>query len=667
MRASRRAAAALAIGLLTGLGTYAVATTPVRLVPGGRLWVRCVGGASPEGTLGASTTVFVPGLDRGRPLRLLVASEGGSGNLGVSADRRELEWVRVSPAGAVLTIPPTFVPGLHLTLRTEAAGGLRLRSIDVQSDARPWASALLAGIGGAAAAAAFPWAAMPAVSLALALLAGGLLTLAASPLVLFWSLPAAAAILRVLVPFGLVVAGLAIGIRAADTRRFAFGAGLVGAAVFGVWVRGYFLPSAGSWDVDYWKACALRTTSHGVTRAYGDPDAVPPGHFIAQMRGLEPAWELPAFGRTFVIDQPPGIMLLWKSSWWLMSHLPLGLTHDEALNVAAKLPPVLGDVFAVGVLLWAFGGTTRRALALAALYWALPISWLPGAVLGFFDGAYVPLALAALVMAGRGRAASAGALLAAAALVKSLALLMAPAVAIALWNVRAPIRRGLTAGLAVAAAALVPFVLDGTLPTAAVHMYRILFQLRLSGGYANAWWILSHLLSLDTRAATDAIPYVRIEVVPFPVRPLGTLLFLCVAGWVARCQLRAAGPRTAALAAAVLVLAYGQLAIGIHENHPHAFAPALVATGLLTTRLRILAGVFFTTYVLNMLALSGLGRFYGTRYVAIDGLARAAASVRLGFGFDLTLALAAINIAAFTWLLVVLRREMLAASGGQDT
>jgi hypothetical protein len=42
--------------------------------------------------------------------------------------------------------------------------------------------------------------------------------------------------------------------------------------------------------------------------------------------------------------------------------------------------------------------------------------------------------------------------------------------------------------------------------------------------------------------------------------------------------------------------------------------------------------------------------------------------VRLGLGFDLTLALAAVNIAAFTWLLVVLRREMEAASsGGQDT
>ena len=666
MTSARRAAVALAIGLLSGLGAYGVATMPVRLEPGTRVWARSVGGAGADGTLGASTTVFVPGVDRGRPLRLVIASEGGSGNLGVSADRRELEWVRLSPAGTVLTIAPTHVPGVHLTLRTEAGASLRLRSIAIASDERPWSSALLVALGAGVAGAALPWAAMPAVSLALAVLAGGLLATAATPLVLFWSLPSPAALMRALVPVGLILAGLGLGARARDPRRFVLGAALVAAAVFGVWVRAYFLPSAGSWDVDYWKGCALRTTSHGVAGAYGDPDSVPPGHFLAQMRGLEPAWELPAFGRTFVIDQPPGVMLLWKASWWLLTHVPNGMTHDEALNVAAKLPPVLGDVFAVGVLLWAFGGRTRRALVLAALYWALPISWLPGAVLGFFDGAYVPLALAALVMAGRGRSASAGGLLAAAALVKSLALLMAPAVAIALWSARAPLRRAVLAGLAVVATALVPFVVAGTLPTAVVHMYRILFQLRLSGGYANAWWILSHGLSLGTRAAGDAIPYVRIETLAFPVRPLGTLLFLAVAAWVARCQLRASGPRAAALAAATLVLAYGQLAIGIHENHPHAFAPALLATGLVTTRLRILAGVFFSTYVLNMLALSGLGRFYGMRYVAIDGLAHAAAAVRLGLGFDVTLVLAVVNVAAFVWLLAALPREMAAASDGHD-
>jgi hypothetical protein len=40
--------------------------------------------------------------------------------------------------------------------------------------------------------------------------------------------------------------------------------------------------------------------------------------------------------------------------------------------------------------------------------------------------------------------------------------------------------------------------------------------------------------------------------------------------------------------------------------------------------------------------------------------------VRLGLGFDVTLALAVVNVAAFVWLLAALPREMVAASGGQD-
>jgi hypothetical protein len=322
---------------------------------------------------------------------------------------------------------------------------------------------------------------------------------------------------------------------------------------------------------------------------------------------------------------------------------------------------VLGDLLAVGALLWAFGGT-RRAFVLAALYWALPISWLSSAVLGFFDGAYVPLVVAALYAAGRGRAGRAGVCLALAALVKSLALLAAPAVAVALWKARAPIRRAVIAGLAVAIAALAPFALAGTLGTAVIHMYRILFQLRLSGGYANVWWLLGHALTLGTRAAGEAIPYVRIEVVPFPVRPIGTALFALAAAWVVRGQLRAPGPRAAALAGAVLVLAYGQLAIGIHENHPHAFVLLLVAAGLGTARVRVLAAVFFTTYVLNMLALSGLGRFYTPRYTALAPLVALASQVRLAAGFDLTLALGVVNVAAFAVLLVVLRAELEAAA-----
>jgi hypothetical protein len=661
-----RLGVALAAGAVAGLATFGVSTGPVRLMPGERLWTRCVGGAGADGTLGASTTVFVPSVDRTRPAQLVIETESPGASLGVAADRGELRWLRLGREPALVSLEATDVPGVHLTLRADPPGGVRLRALNVRTEGHPWPRALGLGLMVALFTTRLLGRAPQRLALALSMLASALAVFAVSPLLLWWTLPAPGAIARVVAPMGLLLAALVIGLTPPIRHDFGWGALLVGAAVFGVAVRLYFLPSAGSWDVDYWKACALQTSAHGVSHAYGGPDATPRGHFLAQMHGDEPAWELPAFGRQFVIDQPPGIQWLWQSSWRVMSRLPLAVSRDEALNVAAKLPPILGDLGAVGVLLWAFARRPRQAAVLAALYWALPISWLPGAVLGFFDGTYVPLVLAALVLAGRGHSGRAGACLAAAALVKSLALLMAPAVAVALWTVRAPLRRAVFAGLAVVMVALLPFVVDGTLPTAVVHMYRILFQLRLSGGYANAWWLLGHWLSLGPRTATDAVPFVHIETLAFPVRPLGTALFFLVAIWVGRCQARVTGSRAAALAAATLVLAYGQLAIGIHENHPHAFAPALIATGLMSRRLRVIAAIFFSTYVLNMLSLSGLGRFYGLRYVALDAVARAASGLRLGLGFDLTLLLAVMNIATFVWLLAVLPWEMEAASGGEN-
>ena len=47
-----------------------------------------------------------------------------------------------------------------------------------------------------------------------------------------------------------------------------------------------------------------------------------------------------------------------------------------------------------------------------------------------------------------------------------------------------------------------------------------------------------------------------------------------------------------------------------------------------------------------------LGRFYGTRYQALQPMADAVGSVRLGLGFDLTLLLAAVNAACFAALVL---------------
>src|SRR5262245_7379309 len=249
----------------------------------------------------------------------------------------------------------------------------------------------------------------------------------------------------------------------------------------------------------------------------------------------------------------------------------------------------------------------------------MPVSWLSSAVLGFLDGALAPFVAAALVAAGRGRAAAAGALLAVSCLIKPTAVVVAPAVAVALASARASIGRAVGTGLATVAVALVPFALDGTLTTAVVHVYRILFQGTLSGGFPYPWSLIGHALTVARDGADVAGPvrFARLDTVDVPVRTIGALLFAAAVVYVAWRQRRAPGPGPASLAGACLVFAYGMLAVGVHENHPHPLMIAMLATGLATRRLAVLATGVSTVYVLNMLCLSGLGRFHGLRYVAI--------------------------------------------------
>jgi len=653
---------AFGIGSLAALAALGIATTPVVLTPDGPGWDRCVRGAT-GGRLHRDSILLVPGVDRRGPLSLEVDAEPPSGRsvrLGLTLDEGGSQRQDLTDAPLSWRVPPTGSAGLLARL-TASEDGLELRSIALRSSSGlPWGASAVLLLAVAGLVLALQRSSLAGDAASLGVLAAGLVALAASPLLLFWTLPRPAALWRLALPLLLILCGAVMGLRGAEARRFRRAGLLLAAAIFGAWVRAYFLPAPGSWDTDYWKACMRRVATHGVTRAYGDPGWPSLGQLSKQLSGEEPLWEAESFGRTFVVDQPPGIMAEWRASWWLAERFGPEIHSADLENAAAKLPPVAGDLLAVGILLWTFRERPGRGVVLAALYWALPISWLSSAVLGYFDGAGAPLALAALVAAGRGRSALSGALLALAALVKSTALLVAPAVLVALIAARVPVRRAMAWGSAVVGAALLPFLLDGTLITAVVHCYRIIFQKRLSGGFANGWWILSQLVAVAQGKVGlwDRVPFVHISNVHFPVNALGAVLFLLVALFLARLQLRRPGPLPATLVGAMLVVSYGMLAIGVHENHPHLLVLAFLATGLPSSRLRLLAGLFLTSYVLNMLALSGLGRYGGSRYHVLAPLMNAASAFRMSPGFDVTLLLAVINIGAYAVLLAGIGREM---------
>jgi hypothetical protein len=665
--------ARLRVPLLTGIaafasaaaGILAVSSAPVRVEAGSPSWARLVRGAAADGTLTGRAVALFPGLDRTTPRQLLIELPPGAAatNLTLAVDGGPARELRVEREGALVVLPAARAPGARLDLAPVAnQPSLRLSALAFERTRVRWLSVL--SVAGFAAvlsgllALRCGW----RLGLSTGLIAASCFAIAFLPALLLLTLPEAQSSARLcacLLPAALAVVVARRGGIAADVVK---SAALVAVLVFGAWVRIFFLPSTGSWDTEYWKAWMLRAVDHGLTQVYGDPGAVPPGHFWAQLSGAEPRFNIVRHGREFFVDYPPLAMALWQWSYAIVARAAPTLDGLERESVAVKLPAVTGDIAAVLALAWALRRTPARALKLAALYWALPVSWLSSAVLGFSDGAVAPFAMLALVASGQRRPVAAGVFLALACLVKPTAVIVAPAMATALLASGVGLGRASVAGASVALLSLVPYLLSGTFLTAVVHVYRILFQERLSGGFPNPWWLLGHLLTLDGGFSAP-VKFAPLSLLPFPARPVGTLLFLGAAAFVASKHRGIAGSAPACLAGAALFHAYGLLAVGVHENHPHPLFLILAATALASPALKLFAAGVSGIYVLNMLMMSGLGRFHGLRYMWIEpwtmGLAGA---LRLGLGFDATLALTAVNIALFAFVLARLRRELLGLS-----
>lgn len=650
----KRALVALLLALVAWGLCHQALDARLALRPGAAGW-RLLRGAAPKGQVGTQAGLLLPGFDRSRTaeLRLLIEPGGpAAAGLDVHVDGEVLARVPVTaPRELRLSVPTAPVDALRLELVPQ--GGLvRVTSLELQPGERrelvwPCLAILvtLATLG-------LAWRTGRAWAVALALLAAGLMALV---LALPFGLAVWPASWRALAPaLSAVVAGGLLGAWRAR-RAFLGDAALVSAFAFGLALRLLFLHSTGSWDTEYWKAWMHRTMEAGATQAYGPAEAMPPGHALAQYRGEEEAWKVDWRGRRFVVDYPPLSMLMWAWSGRLVDALAPRLPAFERDNVAVKLPALLGDLLALLVLPWAWPG--RRGLGLALAYWALPLSWLSSAVLGYFDGVLPALLVLALVAAGRGRAGLAGAVLAVATLIKPTAAIAAPAAALALWHARASLPRAALAGLSVAALVFLPYALDGTLVTALVHCARLFLQENLSGGFPNGWWLLGHLLTYrEAHGPLGPVAFAPITLLsPLPARAIGTVLFALAAVFILRRQ--PPGVRPACLSGALLFLAYGMLGVGVHENHPHPLFLPMLAAGLATRRLRTLFAALSVVYLLDMLALSGIGRFHGPRYLWLQPLAEAAERLRMALGFDLTLLLTLLHVAAFVAALAWLKDE----------
>lgn len=439
------------------------------------------------------------------------------------------------------------------------------------------------------------------------------------------------------------------------TPSFLFLAAL--ALVAGVFLRLYFVTSHGSWDTEYWKAWASETANAGLAQVYGGPNSVPEGEFVPQLMGRLPRTEVTFRGRDYPIDYPPLGLDAWGVSWKFFTSKPRPYRGAEAENLAVKFPAILGDLLSVLVLLWVFRGVPRTALGLGTAYWVFPITWVSSSVLGFFDGFVAPFLLVSLLLSATAPFL-AGATFALTCLIKPTAAVCLPL--IYLGASRAGWTRVTAGGALGTAIVLVPYVMGGTLKTMIVHVGRIFTQDRLSGGYANPWWIIGHVTSIVRGNAewSDPISYVRRDLFTWPLGLLGFTAAAAVAAWILFQARRVRGVRSVVYVSALLLFAWGVLTIGVHDNHNHPLFLLLVATGLGTPFLRRFTLAAATSTLLGSICLHGFGRYYGTQWRPVLPVADAIARLRMVLGFDLTLLLSLVNCALLAIALVSLHRTL---------
>ena len=257
----------------------------------------------------------------------------------------------------------------------------------------------------------------------------------------------------------------------------------------------------------------------------------------------------------------------------------------------------------------------------------------------------------------------AGALLAVAALTKAQAVVIAPAVALTIWNIgegsRAPARLALAAvaGLATTAVIVAPIVAAGAGPNMIAALLSLTRHDMLSANAPNLWWIVGYLMralySLDLgvwgalTAQTKILQISRVVSLGYPnPRTVGAVLTLAACGWALWTARRARDLWMTMAVAAFLVHAYATLSAQVHENHLFAAVPLLAMVAAGRPHYRVLLFALSVVFAVN------LNLFYGiSEYIDGWAIPRSLTIV------DMTVVLSVINVGLFVWHARILRGE----------
>jgi hypothetical protein len=431
------------------------------------------------------------------------------------------------------------------------------------------------------------------------------------------------------------------------TSRFA------AALVIGALLRAVALPLPGTLDVGSWKIWSYSATVHAVTGLYGVGGS-PPERRLLDFHGAETT-----------VDYPP--LALYELG--VVGRIYRAARHGSFPDDAALTPTIKAAAIAAeaGLVLMVFF-VLERLSGLAAARWAATAIWLNPAtiydasVLGYLDPLFVLPAAAALICAVVGTPALAGALIAAAVLTKAQAIVIAPAVALALWT-NGDRGRGMarliaaaTGGAVLAGLVIVPIAAAGAWSNMIGALKSLTRHDMLSANACNLWWIVGYVMracySLDLGVwtaftmPTKILQISRVIELGYPnPRTIGAALTIIAFAWALWTARRGRDLAVAAAVTAFLVHSYATLSAQVHENHLFAAVPFLAIAAASRPWYRPPLVVVSAIFALN------LNLFYGI-------------SEGVGYGFprtltivDATVILAFVNCAALVWHARILKLE----------
>ena len=261
---------------------------PASIRPDSILWRRFAGGTPGGSHLREELVLRLPALRRQGGARLAIVARAATAPgapLGISIDGDPPSRLDLAPGRPVwLAMAPRDVDGAEVALRPSAP--VALDGVLVAPRAET-ARAATAGLAAALLTLALLRARVVREAVGLGLFAAGLLALGSVPTWLLLAWPAPTTLVRLALPLAIMAVGLVAALRQGPRRFAARTALLIAAGALGCWVRASLLPSAGSWDVDYWRTAMLEGSRHGIARAYGGPDDVRRFHGIDERVSVE--------------------------------------------------------------------------------------------------------------------------------------------------------------------------------------------------------------------------------------------------------------------------------------------------------------------------------------------------------------------------------------------